>query len=173
MEWAALLVFIWCLLVLPSDILWVGCLLGWTLLTLSAIDLQSYRLPDFLTLLLIVTGLVFNGLIKPELFSHFVIGAISGYTLFLVVAFLYRRMRGREGLGRGDAKLLAAAGAWVGWQGLPGVIMLAAMSGIIVTLVWVLIRGRKNIQNLSATKIPFGPFLSLAIWITWLYGSNL
>ncbi|MCF6196798.1 MAG: A24 family peptidase [Emcibacter sp.] len=173
MEWATFLIFIWCLLALPQDVLWAGCLLGWSLLTLSAIDLQSYRLPDFLTLPLIIVGLVYNGLTRPELFGHFVIGAVAGYILFRAVAFLYRQFRGRDGLGRGDAKLLAAAGAWVGWQGLPIVIMLAAMSGIVVTLAWALIRGRKNTQNLPTTKIPFGPFLSLAIWITWFYGLNL
>lgn len=173
MEWATFLIFIWCLLILPPDILWAGCLLGWALLTLSAIDLRSYRLPDFLTLPLIIMGLVFNGLIKPEQFIHFVIGAMIGYVLFLTVAFLYRRLRGRDGLGRGDAKLMAAAGAWVGWQGLPAVIILAAMSGIIISLAWGLIRGRESIQYLPTMKIPFGPFLSLAIWITWAYGPGL
>jgi len=169
MEWAVLIIFIWCLLILPPDILWAGCLLGWTLLTLSAIDLRCRRLPDFLTLPLIMMGLVYNSLFSPEQFSHFVIGAVLGYVLFLVVAVLYRRFRGREGLGRGDAKLLAAAGAWVGWQELPGLIMLAAILGIIVALIW----GWKARQDISTIKIPFGPFLSLAIWIIWLYGSGL
>ena len=166
MEWATLLIFIWSFLVLPSNMLWAGCLLGWALLTLSAIDLRSYRLPDFLTLPLIVMGVVFNSIVTPEHSIHFVIGAIAGYILFVLVAFLYRKFRGREGLGLGDAKLLAAAGAWVGWQGLPAVIMIAAILGISLVLIWRL----KSKQNLSTTKIPFGPFLSTGLWITWLYG---
>lgn len=166
MEWSVLLIFIWFLLVLSSDYIWVGCLLGWPLLTLSAIDLRSYRLPDFLTLPLIVMGLVFNSMTSPELSIHFVIGALAGYILFALVAFLYRRIRGREGLGLGDAKLLAASGAWVGWQGLPSVIMLAALMGIIVALIWTW--KRKTV--ISTLKIPFGPFLSFSLWIVWLYG---
>ena len=166
LELTAVVVFIWSLLLLPPQYLWVGCLLGWSLLTVSAIDLLSYRLPDFLTLPLIVTGVVFNNLTTPAFSGHYVIGAIAGYLLFIMVAELYRRLRGQEGLGRGDAKLLAGAGAWVGWQGLPSVIMLAALLGIIVSVLW----GWKSKQDLSTTKIPFGPFLSFGLWITWIYG---
>lgn len=166
MEWSVLLIFIWCLLVLPLDYLWAGCLLGWVLLTLSAIDLRSYRLPDFLTLPLIVVGIAINSITMPELAIHFVIGAMVGYALFALATFIYRRIRGREGLGIGDAKLLAAAGAWVGWQGLPSVIMIAALTGIIVVLIW----GWKRKTVISTVKIPFGPFLSFSFWIVWLYG---
>ena len=166
MEILAVLLFIWSLLVLSPDYLWAGCLLGWSLLALSAIDLKIYRLPDFLTLPLIVLGVFFNSMITPELTTHFVIGAIVGYILFMAVAVFYRRLRGREGLGLGDAKLLSAAGAWVGWQGLASVIMIAALIGIIVAILW----GRVMKKNLAITKIPFGPFLSFALWLTWLYG---
>lgn len=167
MEWLVLFVFIWCLMVVLSPgYLWAGCFLGWGLLTLSAIDLRCYRVPDFLTLPLIILGVVFNGITFPEQVIHFVIGAMVGYILFVLVAFLYKRMRGREGLGLGDAKLMAAAGAWVGWQGLPSVIMIAALLGIIVGVLW----GWKNGRELSTTKIPFGPFLSFSIWIIWVYG---
>lgn len=109
--------------------------------------------------------MVFNSITTPELSIHFIIGAMVGYILFVLVAFLYKRVRGREGLG--DAKLMAAAGAWVGWEGLPSVIMIAALLGIIVGVLW----GWKNGRELSTTKNSFGPFLSFGIWITWVYGS--
>ena len=75
---------------------------------------------------------------------------------------VYRRLRGREGMGLGDAKLLGAAGAWVGWQGLAGVLLIAAVTGLATAVVL----RRTSLSD----ALPFGPFLALGIWLTWLYG---
>ncbi len=93
------------------------------------------------------------------------LGAALGYLAFRLVAMLYRRLRGREGLGAGDAKLLAAAGAWLGAQALPGVVLLAAVSALALALLASARGGR-----LSATlAVPFGPPLAVAIWLAWLF----
>jgi leader peptidase (prepilin peptidase)/N-methyltransferase len=82
------------------------------------------------------------------------------------VNLCYRRLRGRDGLGRGDAKLLAAGGAWLGWSALPWVVLLAALLGLLLALLQRL-RG----ERLTAeTAVPFGPALALAIWLIWIYG---
>lgn len=166
MEGAVLLIFLWCLWLLPLEYLGAGCFLGWSLLTLSAIDARCYRLPDVLTLPLIFAGLLFNGWTQPENLMDYVIGAGAGYLLFVVIEVAYQKLRGRAGLGRGDAKLFAAVGAWAGWQSLPEVMFMAAVLGIAAALLWSM--GRR--QKLVTTRIPFGPFLSVSLWFTWLYG---
>ena len=90
------------------------------------------------------------------------IGVAVGFAVFAVIGWLYRKMRGRDGLGIGDAKLLASAGAWVGWAGLPSVIGIAAVAGLFATVM---------LGSLSPTqRIPFGPYLCNTIWLVWLYG---
>jgi leader peptidase (prepilin peptidase)/N-methyltransferase len=94
------------------------------------------------------------------------IGAAAGYAFFCLVGVAYRRLRGRAGLGGGDAKLLAAAGAWVAWQGLPSVVLLGALTSFAVPL------GQRlggRALRLDA-RIPFGPGLCLGLWLVWLYG---
>ena len=138
--------------------LWVDCGLGWTLLALAWIDWDSMTLPDVLTLPLIPAGLVATLWLEPELTTGHAIAAALGYAAFAGLAWLYRRFRGREGLGQGDAKLLAALGAWTGLEGLPMVVLGAALAGLAVALVLGL-RGR--VMD-AATPIPFGPCLALA-----------
>jgi leader peptidase (prepilin peptidase)/N-methyltransferase len=92
--------------------------------------------------------------------------ATAAYLAMALIAWLYLRVRGREGMGFGDAKLAAAAGAWLGLEPLPSVLLLASIAGIIWILVAALIRGRAALSQ----RIPFGLPLSLAIWIVWLYG---
>ncbi len=147
-------------------LLWVDCGLGWALLALAWIDWEWLRLPDALTLPLLAAGLsaavVFDG---DAVLSH-VIGAALGYAGLRLVAIGYRVLRGRDGLGAGDAKLLGAAGAWVGWQALPQVLLLGAAAGL-------LIAGARRLLGWSVhahTPVPFGPPLALALWIVWLYG---
>ncbi len=149
--------------------LWLDCLLGWWLLALGWVDLRSWLLPDALTLPLVVAGLVAAAAFDPEQLSDRSLGAAAGYLSLFTIAALYRRLRRREGLGGGDAKLLAAAGAWVGVAALPQVILVAALSALAAA-------GGLRLAGIRLTAqspLPFGPFLALATWVLWLHGPIL
>lgn len=141
------------------------CLLGWGLLLLGAIDRRTGLLPDMLTLPLILAGLLV-ALLEPEgpPWPDRAIGAAIGWLLFAGLAFAYRRLRGRDGLGLGDAKLLAAGGAWLGWQALPWVVLIGAGAALMATLV----TARGDVSR--HTAIAFGPWLALGIWAMRLIG---
>jgi leader peptidase (prepilin peptidase)/N-methyltransferase len=165
-EVAAAGVALWAATVDSGWLLWASCGLGWVLLAMALIDIRCWRLPDFLTLPTLLAGLGVTALAWPEALLDHAIGAAVGYGLFGGVSFLYRVLRGREGLGLGDAKLLAAGGAWVSWQALPWVVLVAALLGLAVAV------GRALLRRavLSArTPVPFGPCLAAAIWVVWLY----
>ena len=149
--------------------LWAGCVLGWTLLTLAWIDAEHLALPDVLTLPLILAGLLATWLLAPEAATDHALGAAVGWLALWAVAAGYRLARGREGLGQGDAKLLAASGAWLGWQMLSWVILLAALGG----LAWALGRRLRGYRLAAATVLPFGPWLAAATWLLWLLGPGL
>jgi leader peptidase (prepilin peptidase) / N-methyltransferase len=150
----------------PGPLLWASLLLAWALLWLSAIDLAVYRLPDVLTLPLIGAGLLVSYYILPgpPILDH-AIGAAFGFALLWLLSVGFRKLRGRDGLGLGDAKLTAAAGAWLGWADLPSVLLIASLCGLLIYALIGLIRGR------SALSVPiaFGGPLALAIWLVWLY----
>ena len=164
-ELAALAVAAAALLLDPARV-WPDCILGWTLLPLAWIDAQTFRLPDALTLPLIPAGLLLawsdDGL--PAAADH-AAAAAAGFIAFRAVALAYRALRGRDGLGEGDAKLLAALGAWTGLAGLAPTILGAALAGLAAAL---LLRLRGQAVS-AATPIPFGPCLALAGWIVRLY----
>lgn len=165
-ELAALAVALWAVLVVPGWPLWVSCALGWTLIALAVIDWRHLFLPDSLTLPLIPAGLAVTWALSPGRLIDHLIGAAAGFFLLLALAALYRRLRGREGLGPGDAKLLAAAGAWLGWQGLASVILLAAAGGLAGALLQA--RGEGGLD--PGRAVAFGPYLAGALWLVWLYG---
>jgi len=170
-EAAALLVAISVLVVVPPGAEWtilLSLLLGWTLLALAWIDAKYFLLPDALTMPLIGLGLMAAWLLTPEDFLGHVIGMIAGYAVFALIALIYRRVRGREGLGMGDAKLLAVAGAWLSWSGLPSVLFLASAGALAVAVASGVMRSshRLTLQD----KLPFGPALAAAIWLVWLCG---
>lgn len=123
------------------------------------IDIDRYRLPDLLTLPMIAGGLLYTALMQDELLLDRVIGAAAGYLSLVIVAEVYRRLRGVDGLGRGDAKLLAAAGAWLGWAALPTVIFLAATAGLVFAVGRILAR-----RQGTADAIAFGPFIAAGFW---------
>ena len=152
--------------VLDGWLLWASCGFGWVLLTLAWIDQRHFWLPDALTLPLIPAGLLVIWLRVPARLWENGIGAIAGFALLAGIASAYRRLRGREGLGLGDAKLLAGLGAWVGWQGLASVVFIAAASGLFMVLV-ARIAGRRLEMGDS---LPFGPYLCLGGWLVWLFG---
>lgn len=152
--------------VFPDLRFWLGCGLAATLLALSWIDVRRFVLPDSLTLPLILAGLAGGGWTSPAALPAHAAGAAAGYLFFRLIAALYRRLRHRDGLGQGDAKLAAAAGAWVTWEGLPSVILLAAAAGLLVVTVLALVHRRFDVR----TPIPFGPCLALGLWVTWQFG---
>jgi leader peptidase (prepilin peptidase)/N-methyltransferase len=166
-ELAALLVAVWAATVDGGQRLWADCVLGWTLLALAWIDARHMILPDVLTLPLVLAGLVFAWFLEPELIAEHAIGAAAGWVLFWGISRLYRMLRGRDGLGEGDAKLMAGAGAWVSWMGLGPVMLVGAATGLVVA-VGMHLRG-KDLSG--ATAIPFGPPLAFGIWVVWLYGA--
>jgi leader peptidase (prepilin peptidase) / N-methyltransferase len=166
-ELAAIAVALWAAAVADGPLLlWATCALGWGLLALFVIDLRHHLLPDALTAPLAALGLLVTGLIdRAAVLSH-LLGVVLGYGAFVSIAWAYRRMRGRDGLGRGDAKLLGAAGAWTSWAGLPSVVLIAAAVGLAVALAT-----RARGGRLAAdTRIAFGPGLCVGIWLVWLYG---
>lgn len=140
-------------------------LLTWALIALTMIDVDHQLLPDSITLPLLWLGILIN---SQGLFTDLnsaVYGAIAGYMVLWSVFWLFKLLTGKEGMGYGDFKLLAALGAWMGWQALPLVIILSSLVGAVIGIAGILIMGRdKNVP------IPFGPYLAIAGWIAFLWG---
>ena len=124
----------------PAPIV-ITALLGWSLILIAAVDARHFWLPDWLTLPLLAGGLAATALFdRPALMDH-LIGAAAGFAVLWGIAALYRRTRGREGLGGGDFRLLAAAGAWTGWIGLPSVLLWASVAGLSLVLARLVLNG--------------------------------
>jgi len=138
------------------------------LIALTAIDLEHMLLPDDLTLALLWLGLLAAPLGIGPTPVDAILGAAAGYLSLWTVYQLFRLLTGKEGMGYGDFKLLAALGAWLGWQQLPVVILLSAGVGSIVGLSLIAIKAQERSQ-----AIPFGPYLAAAGWITLLWGDAL
>jgi leader peptidase (prepilin peptidase) / N-methyltransferase len=147
-----------------GDFVWLDCVLGWWLLTLAWMDVRYWLLPDVLTLPLIVAGLAASLAFDPAGLIDRAFGVAAGYLSLRAIALVYRAVRGRDGLGGGDAKLLAAAGAWVGMRALPQVVLFAALAGLLAAAGLRLAGVRLGAQS----ALPFGPFLALATWLVWL-----
>lgn len=143
---------------------WLGCGLGWTLLTLSWIDAETMLLPDVLTLPLILAGLLLSVAGGRDAMLASGLGAALGYGLIWAVARAYAWRAGRAGLGEGDLKLFAATGAWLGWPMLPAVIFASSMLGIVAALLGMAL-GRRMTRE---TRIPFGPFIAAATWLGFI-----
>lgn len=146
------------LALMPGTAGWLWALFGWLLLPLILLDARHFWLPDRLNLLLGAVGLLFAGpLLGTTLLDRW-IGAVAGGGLLALVAWAYRRSRGVEGMGGGDPKLVAAVGAWLGWQALPLMLLIASLGGI----VWALASRQKGDRPLSARRVPFGVFIGAA-----------
>jgi leader peptidase (prepilin peptidase)/N-methyltransferase len=165
-ECAAFVVAAWAVFATSGWVIAASCLFGWMLLLLAVIDWRVQLLPDVITLPLLLTGLVAAFLFDHERFVDHMIGALAGFALFTLVALAYRALRGREGLGFGDAKLLAGLGAWVSWTGLPTVILWGSIFGLVVALA----RAAMGHGLKLADRLPFGTFLAAGGWLVWLYG---
>jgi leader peptidase (prepilin peptidase)/N-methyltransferase len=151
-------------------------LLTWFLVALAGIDLDTQLLPDDLTLSLLWLGLLVNlvlpvanpGATLPVDLHAAVIGAIAGYGALWSLYHLFRLLTGKEGMGYGDFKLLAALGAWLGWQMLLPIILGAAGVGAVVGIALILFR-----RHDRGVPIPFGPFLAAAGWLVLLFGRDV
>lgn len=130
-----------------------------SLLYLAYIDWNAFRLPDYVTLPLIATGVVFNALSEPGFakISSAIIGVIVAYGFLWILNTSYRHIKDRNGIGMGDAKLLAALGAWLGWTAIPNILLIASFIGLVGGIAWLKFKGQKLNQ-----AFPFGPFLSIA-----------
>lgn len=143
-------------------------LLLWALIALSGIDLDTQLLPDSITLPLLWIGLAFNLLATYCDLPSAVIGAMAGYLALWSVFWLFKLATGKEGMGYGDFKLLAALGAWLGWQMLPAIILLSSIVGAAVGIT--LIFAARHARNIP---IPFGPYLAAAGAISLFWGQQI
>jgi len=134
------------------------------LAVLAHIDARTYRLPDVITLPLIPAGLLANILLFDTLWPS-LIGAALGYLGLVGLELAYKRLRGRDGLGRGDAKLLAAGGAWCGALALPFILLVASFAALLFVLTMSVIQGRKPS---GTTMLAFGPWLAFGIGLVWM-----
>ncbi|WP_109357239.1 A24 family peptidase [Sphingorhabdus sp. EL138] len=142
----------------------LGAIFGWILLTLAALDAQHHWLPDRLTLPLAATGLASAFFVpEPDIVDR-LIGAFSGFFTLFLVGWSYHKLRGREGLGGGDPKLLGAIGCWLGWSALPLVILGATLAGLLAALM-MRIRGDTVAAD---SMLPFGGFLAIAAFPLWI-----
>ncbi len=150
---------------------WAGVgaiLFAWLLIALTFIDIDHQLLPDDLTLPLLWLGLLFslgNVFVPPQ---DAIIGAAAGYLSLWTVFQLFKLLTGKEGMGYGDFKLFAALGAWLGWQQLPLVILLAAAAGAVLGIAAIAIQGRDRAQ-----PMPFGPYLAIAGLVAFLWGDAI
>jgi len=138
------------------------------LVALSGIDLRTRLLPDQLTLPLLWLGLIAS---VENLFvgqKAALLGVMAGYFSLWSVYWVFKQLTGKEGMGHGDFKLLAALGAWIGLQGIVPTILLSSLVGAIVGSIWLAVKGRDR-----ATPIPFGPYLAAAGWIVFFWGHDM
>lgn len=159
------------LAIVPGPVGWLWAAFGWLLLPLALLDARHLWLPDRLNAVLAAVGLLFAGpMLGTSLLDRW-IGALAGGLALALLGWSYRRLRGGEGMGGGDPKLVAAIGCWIGWQALPLMLLLASLSG----LVWTLATQGKGDRPLAARRVPFGLFACIAafaavpLWL-WLSG---
>jgi leader peptidase (prepilin peptidase)/N-methyltransferase len=138
------------------------------LVALAGIDLRTRLLPDSLTLPLMWLGLIgsIDNLYMPT--KPALLGAMVGYLSLWSVWWLFKQLTGKEGMGHGDFKLLAALGAWVGLKGILPIILLSSLVGAVIGSIWLAAKGRDR-----ATPIPFGPYLAIAGWLVFFFGDEM
>ncbi len=140
----------------------------WCLIVLSMIDFDHQLLPDDITLPLLWIGLLLNYFGFFTSLESALLGAVFGYGILWSIYWLFRLLTGKEGMGYGDFKLLAALGAWLGWEALPAIILISSLLGAVVGISLILLKGRdRNVP------IPFGPYLAAAGFATLVWGPQL
>ncbi|MEE4145952.1 MAG: A24 family peptidase [Halieaceae bacterium] len=143
-------------------------LFTWALVALTMIDVDHKLLPDDITLPLLWLGLLFNLNGTFVSLGDAVVGAMAGYLVLWSVYWLFKLLTGKEGMGYGDFKLLAALGAWLGWQALPLIILLSSLVGAVCRIALMVLKGRGR-----DNPIPFGPYLAAAGWICLIWGDEI
>jgi len=143
-------------------------ILTWGLICLTLIDFDHMLLPDQIVMPLLWLGLLVNINNTFVALDDAIIGAAVGYMSLFSVFWLFKLLTGKEGMGHGDFKLFALFGAWVGWQLLPMLILMASVVGAVVGISLMLFKGHQREQ-----AIPFGPYLAIAGWITILWGESI
>ncbi len=145
------------------------------LVPITMIDADTQLIPDAIVLPLMWLGLalsLFHPLAGADtLFispSDAIVGAMAGYLSLWSIFWVFKLVTGKDGMGYGDFKLLAALGAWLGWQQLPIIIMMSAIVGTVINIVMIVARGKDR-----SIAIPFGPYLATAGWITMLWGETI
>ncbi len=165
-ELGAAAVCLWSFALVPPTLLIPSVVLGWSLLVLAVMDWRLLVLSDAVTLPLLGLGLVVARIYWPERLVDHALGVFAGAAVLYGVNTVYRFVRRRSGLGLGDVKLAAAAGAWLGWQALPSVFVEASGAAFVVLLV----HRRFGAMIDWHMKVAFGSYLCLGTWIVWLYG---
>ena len=140
----------------------------WSLIALAGIDLETQLLPDVLSLPLLWLGLLLSLLGWFTDARSAILGAAFGYLSLWSVFQLFRLATGKEGMGYGDFKLFALFGAWLGWTHLPQILLLSAVSGALIGLLLIALRGQDR-----QIPIPFGPYLAIAGWISLMWGDAI
>lgn len=143
-----------------------ACLLVFLLIVITFIDLDTFLIPDQLSLSLLWLGLffsLFDVFVSP---NQAIIGALVGYLSLWLLFHVFKLLAGKEGMGYGDFKLLAAGGAWLGFEMLIMVLILASVSGLFIAII-------QKLAQKGETRIPFGPYLSMGIFLSLLFGDTL
>tara|TARA_R110002096_G_scaffold396637_1_gene592532 strand:+ start:932 stop:1465 length:534 start_codon:yes stop_codon:yes gene_type:complete len=143
----------------------ISVILFMCLWVLTIYDWVTFRLPNTITAAFFISGLLYIYTYVPSQLVDHLIGAVAGLFFFPLLNALYKALRGRDGVGLGDAKLLAGIGVWLGWAALPLVLLIGSLAGLAYAFYLYL---TKN-DTIAMTKLPFGPFLSLGCWVSWLY----
>jgi leader peptidase (prepilin peptidase)/N-methyltransferase len=158
---------------LPIDCIRIALIA--TLVYLAYKDWRTFRLPDLITMPLLGAGILFSGLASISFtdLQNSLLGALTGYCSLWFLNFCYRKLYQQNGIGMGDAKLLAALGAWFGWSALPGILFIASLSGLLGGVIWLRLQ-----RQAMRTAFPFGPFLAIAgiielLWPQLLYSLTL
>ena len=154
--------FGWSAALLPALVL------TWALVALTVIDLRTMLLPDSITLPLLWLGLVLSLGHLHATPAASILGATAGYLSLWSLYHVFRLLTGKEGMGYGDFKLMAALGAWFGWQALPAILFLSSIAGALVGIGLIVFRGHNR-----AVPIPFGPYLAAAGWLVLVAGPEL
>jgi leader peptidase (prepilin peptidase)/N-methyltransferase len=143
-------------------------LFTWIIITLTFIDIDHHLLPDELTLSLLWIGLLSSIYMLFTNSHDAIIGAVAGYLIFALTQWLFEFATGKTGMGQGDVKFLAAIGAYVGWQMLPLIILLASISGIIFAVTHMVLK-----KQYKSVPLPFGPYLAVAGWVALMWGKEI
>lgn len=165
-EAGMLAVMLWAAFLAPAAAVLPTTLLAALLVLIAVIDARHRMIPNSLNLILAIAGLAVTAWLTPYGLPFRLAAMVLGVAIILLLYFLYLWLRGREGIGMGDAKFMGAAGAWIGIKGLPSVLLLGACSGLLAVAIYALIGGKLR----GDLRMAFGPFLALGLWVTWLYG---